>query len=162
MPWVQGRYEIGPRALGHRSLFAEPFNESTLQKLNSLKKRETYRPIAPICLERESREHFEVLGDHRHMLYTVKVTNPKLKAITHVDGTARLQTISNLECKITSDLLRVFGKHTGASVLCNTSLNYNGRGFINTMQHLVDFAEQNQIKSFVVNDFIYRRQPTIE
>lgn len=159
LPWVQGRYEIGPRALGHRSLFGEPFSEATRDKLNELKRREAYRPIAPICLTADQDKHFETVADHRHMLFTVKVKNSMLKAVTHVDGTARLQSIGPGECSNTARLLETFGKATGVSVVCNTSLNFSGKGFINRMADLVRFANAHSIGAFVVDHCIYRRRP---
>ncbi len=86
--WVQGRCEIGPRALGNRSLLAMPFTREMTSRLNSIKQREAFRPIAPICLEEDLSAHFESHEPSPYMLFFQRVKNGRLKAVTHVDGSA--------------------------------------------------------------------------
>jgi len=150
--WVQGRYEIGPRALGHRSILAAPFDCAMHTRLNQLKKRESYRPVAPICLEEDVSEHFQWTGASPYMLYFQKVKSDKLKAVTHVDGTARVQTVSPKDNDKMCRLLRAFRKETGFGVLCNTSLNFKGKGFINRSSDLMQFASQEDVDAVVVGD----------
>jgi len=157
--WVQGRYEIGPRALGNRSLLAAPFRDEMRSRLNEIKGRESYRPIAPVCLPEDGREHFGT--DHRlspHMLYFYRTRTPDLRAVTHVDGTARIQTVLSNENPSLNKLLQAFKKQTGYGVLCNTSLNYPGRGFINRSSDLFNYAALRGIDVVAVNRKLYMRR----
>jgi hydroxymethyl cephem carbamoyltransferase len=129
--WVQGKYEIGPRALGNRSLLAAPFSKDTTDRLNYIKQRESYRPVAPVCLEEQVSDWFDWRGPSPHMLYFQTVKSEKLRAVTHDDGSARTQTVNAGQNRPLYELLSAFARLTGVGVLCNTSLNYPGRGFIN-------------------------------
>jgi predicted NodU family carbamoyl transferase len=160
--WVQGRYEIGPRALGHRSLLAAPFESSMLTRLNALKRRESYRPIAPICLEEDVGEHFHWTGPSPYMLYFQKLKNDRLRAVTHVDGTARAQTVSEREDGRMHRLLHAFKKRTGVGVLCNTSLNFKGKGFINRSSDLLRFAHTEDVDVLVVKDEMLIRRAVFD
>lgn len=153
--WVQGKCEIGPRALGNRSIFAAPFLKTTTTKLNQIKNREHYRPIAPICLEEDAALHFEECTSSKFMLTFYTVTDPRLKAITHVDGTARVQTITYRDSPATYELLKNFKEATDVGVLCNTSLNFSGSGFINNRTDLERFCIKHNIMTFVINDTMY-------
>ncbi|KPX12204.1 3'-hydroxymethylcephem-o-carbamoyltransferase [Pseudomonas amygdali pv. dendropanacis] len=150
--WTQGHCEIGPRALGNRSILAAPFTENTRDRLNSIKQREGFRPIAPICLEEEFAEHFGWSKPSPYMLHFQQVRNPDLKAITHVDGTARVQTVSASQNPVMHKLLGEFRKLSGCGVLCNTSLNFNGTGFINRTSDLYRYAIENDVDAFVYDD----------
>jgi predicted NodU family carbamoyl transferase len=88
--WVSGKYEIGPRALGNRSILAAPFEDSTRMRLNEIKQREQFRPIAPVCLEEEATRWFGCDHASPYMLYTHRVRTDALVAVTHVNGTARI------------------------------------------------------------------------
>ena len=188
--WVQGRWEIGPRALGNRSLLAEPYSIATKDKLNRIKQRENYRPIAPCCREEDLASLRGVLrwhqvgqgaggGDHLprgavdrgaagveldrddfpdpHMLYFRRVRSPRLGAITHVDGSARVQSVTAAANPELHSLLNAFAAETGLGVLCNTSLNHNRRGFINRMSDLIRHCEDRQVEHMVVGDRWYQR-----
>lgn len=157
VPWVQGRYEIGPRALGHRSLLASPLASRNKDRLNEIKGREAYRPIAPCCLAEELDEWFETAIDDPHMLYFSRVKSSRLPAVTHVDGTSRLQSVHEEADPILYQLLRECRQRFGAGVLCNTSLNFRGSGFINSMSDLIVFCESRGIDQFVVGDVHYCR-----
>jgi predicted NodU family carbamoyl transferase len=156
--WVQGRYEIGPRALGHRSLLAAPFKESTRDMLNRIKHREWFRPVAPICREEDAAEYFEWSGPSPHMLYFQRVKSRQLAAVTHVDGTARIQTVRAEVDALTHSLLSEFKSRTGVGVLCNTSLNFPSRGFINRTSHLVTFAKRTGLPAMVIGNSVYRQK----
>lgn len=154
--FLHGRTEAGPRALGHRSLLAAPFTKEMTHRLNVIKGREGFRPIAPIVLAEDASKHFSLTYPSPHMLHFSKVVDPRLQAITHVDGSARPQTVSDTdEPKITA-LLRAFRNATGAAVLCNTSLNFNGRGFINNAPDAVEYATDRELDGVVYGDY-YRR-----
>jgi hydroxymethyl cephem carbamoyltransferase len=160
--WVQGRSEIGPRALGHRSLLAEPFSAATRDRLNRIKGRETFRPIAPCCtlgdVGRISPDTFE----DPFMLYFRPMTDARLGAVTHVDGSARVQTVSQDTNARLHRLILEFGRQAGVAVLCNTSLNRKGCGFINRSSTLFDYCSRNGIHDAVVNDTWFSYQPVLE
>lgn len=155
--WVQGRCEIGPRALGNRSILASPFCQTTTRKLNNIKQRENYRPIAPMCLEEDASQHFENCEVSKYMLFFYRVINPKLQAITHTDGTARVQTVAHDDNPILHSLLTAFKEISGVGVLCNTSLNFSGTGFINNRSDVEKFCTDNEISTFVIDDTMYTR-----
>lgn len=155
---VQGNCEIGPRALGNRSLIAAPFKKEMHARLNAIKGRESYRPIAPICMEENVAEWFEWEGPSPYMLYFQKVKHPALKAITHVDGTARVQTVTAASNKRLYQILAAFKRHTGFGVLCNTSLNFNGRGFINNFEDLAQYATDKALDGFILEDRLFVKQ----
>lgn len=153
--WVSGKYEIGPRALGNRSILAAPFQESTRVRLNEIKQREQFRPIAPVCLEEDAARIFGCDHPSQFMLYTHRVRSDELAAITHVNGTARIQTVSSETNRKLYELLIAFKARTGYGVLCNTSLNFNGRGFINKIADLSSYAVQHNLDGFVVEGRTY-------
>jgi len=153
--WVSGKYEIGPRALGNRSILAAPFKESTRVRLNEIKRREQFRPIAPVCLEEESARWFGCDRSSPFMLYTHRARTDALAAVTHVNGTARIQTVSSVTNRNLYDLLIAFKARTGYGVLCNTSLNFNGRGFINKITDLSRYVVEHNLDGFVVDGQSY-------
>jgi hydroxymethyl cephem carbamoyltransferase len=150
--WVQGRWEIGPRALGARSIIAEPFEARTRDRLNEIKQREGFRPIAPCCRLEDAGKAFTDDSEDPFMLYFRSVKMEELEAITHVDGSARAQTVTPEANKPLYDLLSAFAERTGIGVLCNTSLNFKGFGFINRMSDLVKYCETRGIPEIVVGD----------
>ena len=156
--WVGGRYEIGPRALGNRSVLAAPFRESTRTRLNEIKQREQFRPIAPVCLQEDAKEWFGCDHESPYMLFTYRTTTDALAAVTHVNGTARIQTVHSTTNKDLHDLLVAFKVRTGYGVLCNTSLNFHGKGFINNMSDLDAYATHQGLDGFVVEGLAYLRK----
>jgi predicted NodU family carbamoyl transferase len=159
--WVSGRYEIGPRALGNRSILAAPFRASTRERLNVIKQREQFRPIAPVCLEEDAEKWFGCNHPSPFMLYTYRASTNDLAAVTHVNRTARIQTVSALTNRALFDLLTAFKALTGYGVLCNTSLNFKSKGFINTTSDLSDYTLQHQLDGFVVDGQIYMRKTSV-
>lgn len=153
--WVSGKYEIGPRALGNRSILAAPFQESTRVRLNEIKQREQFRPIAAVCLEEEAARWFGCDQASPFMLFTHRVRTNALAAVTHVNGTARIQTVSSVTNRNLYELLIAFKARTGYGVLCNTSLNFNGRGFINKIGDLSAYAVKHNLDGFVVEGRTY-------
>jgi len=153
--WVSGKYEIGPRALGNRSILAAPFQESTRVRLNEIKQREQFRPIAPVCLEEEAARWFACDQASPFMLYTHRVRTNALAAVTHVNGTARIQTVSSVTNRNLYELLIAFKARTGYGVLCNTSLNFKGRGFVNKIDDLSAYAVKHNLDGFVIEGRSY-------
>ncbi|GAA2612719.1 carbamoyltransferase C-terminal domain-containing protein [Actinomadura fulvescens] len=156
--WVRGRYEIGPRALGHRSLLAAPFDARSRDVLNRIKGREDYRPVGPCCRHEELHEWFDDAIEDPYMLYVSPVRTSALPAVTHVDGSARVQSVRAAQEPALHRLLTEFRRTTGYGVLCNTSLNFQGRGFVNTMSELVAYCELRGIDEIVVDDVRYSRR----
>lgn len=153
--WVSGKYEIGPRALGNRSILAAPFDDNTRVRLNEIKQREQFRPIAPVCLEEDAAQWFGCDHTSPFMLYTYRARTDALTAVTHVNGTARIQTVSSESNRSLYELLVAFKARTGYGVLCNTSLNFNGRGFINKIKDLSAYAMEHNLDGFVVEGRAY-------
>lgn len=153
--WVNGKYEIGPRALGNRSILAEPFQDSTRVRLNEIKQREQFRPIAPVCMAEDAEKLFSCDRSSPFMLYTKLVSTDNLAAVTHVNGTARVQTVSSETNNHLYNLLIEFKRLTGFGVLCNTSLNFNGKGFINNISDLADYTVEHKLDGFVIKERCY-------
>lgn len=158
--WVQGRCEIGPRALGNRSILASPLTKRMHSRLNAIKAREGFRPIAPICLEEEVGRLFDCSEPSPHMLYFQRVKSEVIPAVTHVDGSARLQSVNSMQNPQAHALLSAFRKRTGVGVLCNTSLNFKGTGFINRMSDLQRFAREYGLDGYVVGKTYYKLNET--
>jgi carbamoyltransferase len=130
--FLNGRAELGPRALGNRSILAPAGSAYMKDILNKIKKREAYRPVSPICLEERASEIFEpgirddyMLFDHRVKKDWVGI----IPAVCHLDKTARLQTVSSEGNAVITELLTAYEKLSGIPLLCNTSANHNGKGF---------------------------------
>lgn len=156
--WAHGRYEIGPRALGNRSILSAPFKDEARIRLNEIKQREQFRPIAPVCLREDAETWFGCDHDSPHMLYTYRATTGDLRAVTHVNGTARLQTVTPDSNRRLHALLIAFKARTGYGVLCNTSLNFKGKGFINNLTDLDVYAAEHGLDGFVVEGRAYLRK----
>lgn len=153
--WVNGKCEIGPRALGNRSILASPFQDSTRVRLNEIKQREQFRPIAPVCLEEDAARWFGCDRSSPFMLYTQPVSTNALAAVTHVNGTARIQTVSSVSNIHLHELLSAFKARTGYGVLCNTSLNFKERGFINNIADLTTYTIEHGLDGFVIEGKSY-------
>ncbi|MBB4263088.1 nodulation protein NodU [Bradyrhizobium sp. CIR3A] len=130
--FLSGRAELGPRALGGRSILAAPTSPAMKDHLNDIKRRENFRPVAPICLEDRAPEIFSPGTPDPYMLFdhqTRAEWRDKIPAVVHLDGSARLQTISRNSPHKVAELLVEFEQLTGIPLLCNTSANLHGRGF---------------------------------
>lgn len=133
---LSGRAEIGPRALGNRSILAPAVDPLMKDRLNAAKERAHYRPVAPICLASRASEVFDPGGDDRYMLFEHRLRpgwDERIPAVVHLDGTARLQTIEPAASS-TGRILEAYEQLSGIPVLCNTSANLNGRGFFPDVQ----------------------------
>ncbi|MYW89288.1 carbamoyltransferase [Amycolatopsis rubida] len=128
---VDGPAELGPRALGHRSIIAPAGDEAMRDRLNAIKGREWYRPVAPVCLENRAPEVFSPGTRDPYMLFDHFVRpewQGKIPAVAHLDGSARLETVG-ADNPLLERLLTAYEARTGIPVLCNTSANHPGRGF---------------------------------
>ncbi|MDA9653392.1 hypothetical protein N9T29_00565 [Candidatus Pelagibacter sp.] len=132
--WFQGGSEYGPRALGNRSLLADSRNPKMQDIVNErIKHREKYRPFAPAVLEEDYKKYFKLNRPSPYMLLVAKVNKPKLiPSVTHVDGTARVQTVNIDQNKIFYRLIKEFKKITGISCILNTSFNDQGEPIVET------------------------------
>ena len=153
--WVDGRAEIGPRALGARSILGDPRNIKTKDELNKIKKRQWWRPVAPIIIEEKLPEWFEENISSPYMLQACKIKADKrslVPAVVHEDGSARMQTLSKEEGK--ERLLRLmeeFDEQYGIPIICNTSLNDKGEPIINTFEEAINFALRKKIHIMFFN-----------
>jgi carbamoyltransferase len=130
--FLSGRAELGPRALGHRSILAPAVNGRMKDVLNRVKERESYRPVSPICLEDRATDIFYPGSPDPYMLFDHRVAErwqARTPAICHLDGTARLQTISRDDSVEVVEALNGYSAASGVPLLCNTSANRKGRGF---------------------------------
>lgn len=140
---ANGRAEFGPRALGNRSLLADPRGGDIKSDLNEIKKRQKFRPFAPIILEEFASHYFEMPCERiPYMQFVVKCKFPELfPAIVHHDGTSRVQTVNRDDHPGLYRLLRLFYDATGCPMLVNTSLNIKGQPIVNTVADAEDFAK---------------------
>ena len=149
---ASGSAEFGPRALGNRSLLADPRTPEMKDKVNEIKKRQMYRPFAPVILEEHADIHFKLnsKNNYKFMQYAVDVISDAFPATTHVDNTARVQTVS-YTAKTHSrirDILECWFERTGCPALLNTSLNIKGRPMVNTVDHAKEFTNEYGIKVY--------------
>jgi carbamoyltransferase len=130
--WFQGRMEWGPRALGARSILADPRNEENWQRVNlKIKFRESFRPFAPAVLAERAPDWFEIDRESPYMLLVCQVRGDRrIPAVTHVDGSARLQTVTHEASPDFYDLLSEFERQTGCPILINTSFNVRGEPIV--------------------------------
>ncbi|HUI41271.1 MAG TPA: carbamoyltransferase [Terriglobia bacterium] len=164
--WYHGRFEWGPRALGHRSILADPGNPEMKDIVNAkIKFREPYRPFAPSVLAERAEDYFDLpnAAQHypaRYMLYVVPVKpdqQQKLPAITHVDGTGRLQTVFRDQSPRYYDLIQRFGQATGLPVVLNTSFNLKGEPIVTTPANAFNTFSKSEMDALVLENFIVEK-----
>ncbi|MEI3807904.1 carbamoyltransferase C-terminal domain-containing protein [Agrobacterium sp. CCNWLW32] len=159
----QGKSEFGPRALGHRSLIAIPRDRQIWNHINrTVKGREDFRPFAPVVLDCDAPTYFEMADASPFMLRVVKVRDHYrdiLGAVTHVDGTARVQTISESSSETLAELLKELKRRGLPPVLLNTSLNFSGEPIVETPAEAVEFLLMRPIAGMILNDmFVWRKK----
>ncbi|MDP3725169.1 MAG: carbamoyltransferase N-terminal domain-containing protein [Nanoarchaeota archaeon] len=161
--WFQGRFEWGPRALGNRSILADPRRADMKDIVNTkIKFREPYRPFAPSVLAEYAEEYFEIPNAKKHyparfMLYVVPVKKEKreiVPAITHVDGTARPQLVFEEESPRYSRLIRAFAEKTGVPLIMNTSFNLKGEPIVNTPEEAYSTFMRSGLDVLVLENFV--------
>ena len=139
---ANGRAEFGPRALGNRSIFADPRGTEVKDTVNLIKLRQQYRPFAPVVLEEYFRYYYDVpiqVKDAKYMQYVFKNTYSDFPAVTHVDRTSRIQTVNKLDHPMLHELLTQFYNKTGCPMLLNTSLNIKGQPIVNDEKDVTEF-----------------------
>jgi carbamoyltransferase len=144
---LSGRAELGPRALGHRSIIAPATSVDMQDRLNAMKKREPYRPVAPVCLESRAQEIFRPGTPDPYMLFDHEVRNhwlDRVPAIVHADRTARLQTVGPDNTPL-YELLTAYDRLSGIPVLCNTSANLSERGFFPDAASAMEWGEASYV-----------------
>jgi carbamoyltransferase len=158
--WFQGAMEFGPRALGARSILASPINASMQDRLNDIKDREDFRPVAPVVLEEDAGEWFVDAQVSPFMLFVFDVRADKagrIPAVRHVDGTARVQTINRTQHPLYYDLLRAFKRRTGVPVLVNTSFNVRGEPIVCTPRDAVSAFFASPLDALVIGSFLLEK-----
>ena len=184
--WFQGRMEWGPRALGNRSILADPRNSEMQKKLNlKIKFREGFRPFAPSVLEEDTQEYFDTKYKSPYMLFTAPVAQRRrlplapihaslserlntprsdLPAITHLDYSARLQTVSRATNVRFFDLLQAFKKETGYGILVNTSFNVRGEPIVMTPEEAYRCFMDTHMDYLVLGSVLLSKeaQPKVE
>lgn len=150
----QGRSEFGPRALGNRSILADPRSNSMKQFINlEIKKREWFRPFGATVLEEDANEWFDIEGKSPFMLYTYNVKHPdKVPAICHVDNTCRIQTIDRLTNELFYNIISLFKDKTGVPMLLNTSFNGADEPIIETPEDAMNFFKNSNIDIIILED----------
>ena len=150
---ANGRAEFGPRALGNRSLCADPRGPKVKDKMNTIKNRQKFRPFAPMILEEHVHEYLDMPGGITHapyMQFVAHCKKPKeFPAIIHEDGTSRVQTVRKDEHPDLHKLLTLFYKKTGCPMMLNTSLNIKGQPIVNDEKDAEDFAKHYGVKVHV-------------
>ncbi len=159
--WYQGRMEFGPRALGSRSILASPIQASMQARLNEVKDREDFRPVAPVVLEEDASEWFEDARYSPFMLFVHKVRPEKasaIPAVCHVDGTARIQTVNRNQHPDYYDLLKAFKKRTGVPVLVNTSFNTLGKPIVCTPRDALECFWSSPFDVLVMGSYLIEKR----
>lgn len=147
---AHGRAEFGPRALGNRSILADPRGDTIKDRVNDIKHRQRFRPFAPVILEDLAHDFFEMPVDTSpYMQFTAKCRNPELfPAICHVDGSSRVQTVNFVQNPLMYRILYNFYKKTGCPMLLNTSLNIKGEPLVNTWDDALRFQNKYKVRMF--------------
>jgi len=159
--WFQGRMEFGPRALGGRSILASPLAASMQARLNEIKDREDFRPVAPVVLEEEADKWFVNADVSPFMLFVYDMRPEKaglIPAVRHVDGTARVQTINRAPHALYYDLLRAFARRTGVPVLVNTSFNTRGEPIVCTPRDAIECFWTSPLDALVIGSFLLEKR----
>ncbi len=168
--WFQGQMEWGPRALGARSILANPCNPKAKELLNSkVKHREKFRPFAPVVCHEDAQEYFECDNpipaptDFMLMVYPIRKEYwDKVPAVTHVDGTGRLQTIKKEQNPAYYKLIKEFGKLSGIPMLINTSFNIRGEPIVCTPEDAYKCMMGTEIDCLIIGSFLIKRQDNIK
>ena len=158
--WMQGAFEAGPRSLGCRSILADPRTRRSLIKLNRIKEREMWRPIAPSVLIERYSDYFEGNPDSKYFMnvatFVKEEQRKNIKAVVHVDNTARPQVVTENQSKFYG-LLHAFYELTGVPVLCNTSFNSCGEPLVNTPQNALECFLKKNIDVLVIENLVIEK-----
>jgi carbamoyltransferase len=158
--WYQGRMEFGPRALGSRSILASPINPDMQARLNEVKDREDFRPVAPVVLEEDAPGWFKDARYSPFMLFVYPVRESaaeRIPAVRHVDGTARIQTVNRDQHPRYYELLKEFKKLTGVPVLVNTSFNTLGKPIVSTPRDAIECFWSSPFDALVIGSYLIEK-----
>ena len=157
--WYQGKMEWGPRALGNRSILADPRRKEMKDVLNEkIKHRESFRPFAPSILEEHVSEYFDINISSPFMLMVAPVKKPEvIPAVTHVDGTGRLQTVSKNTNLLYYKLINRFFEMTGVPVIINTSMNVKGEPIVNTPEQAYNMLMKTDMDALFMGNFLVKK-----
>ncbi|MEU6095161.1 carbamoyltransferase C-terminal domain-containing protein [Streptomyces sp. NPDC047079] len=158
--WFQGRSEYGPRALGHRSLLAHPGHAGNLERLNDVKGREQFRPVAPMVSVDRAAEIFDGPLPSPYMLFVHDVARQwrdRIPAVVHVDGTARIQTVDPATEPLVARMLGEFERLTGLPVVVNTSLNTAGRPMVDDPRDALECFGSSPVDLLAIGPYAVRR-----
>ncbi|MGZ5135110.1 MAG: carbamoyltransferase C-terminal domain-containing protein, partial [Flavitalea sp.] len=159
--WFNGRAEFGPRALGARSIIADPRRNDAKELLNSkIKRRESFRPFAPSILKEYVPEYFEVMDEVPFMEKVFPIKKEKqhlIPAVTHADGTGRLQTVDKVVAPRYYQLIEIFRQKTGVPILLNTSFNEN-EPIVNSPEQALDCFLRTNMDMLVLENCVVERQ----
>jgi carbamoyltransferase len=161
--WFQGRLEFGPRALGNRSILADPRRVETKDLVNnSIKFRENWRPFAPACLVEEAGNYFQGCTEAPFMIVTYEVKPDKrsiIPAVTHVDNSARVQTVSQATNPRFHALIKEFGRRTGVPVIMNTSFNLKGEPIVCSPEDALKTFYSSGLDFLVLGNYVVAKDP---
>lgn len=164
--WFQAGSEFGPRALGHRSLLADARSDANQWRLNEVKGREQFRPLAPMVLAERAAEIFaDGPLPSPWMLFTHRIHEgwqPRIPAVCHVDGTARIQTVDRADDPLTARMLDAFDQRTGVPVVINTSLNTAGRPMVDAPREALELFGSAPVDALAIGGFLVRRPALYE
>jgi carbamoyltransferase len=159
--WFQGRSEYGPRALGHRSLLAHPGYAANLERMNDVKGREQFRPVAPMVLAERAPEIFgrgPIPSPYMLFVHDVAADwRDRIPTVTHVDGTARIQTVHRDDEPLVARMLECFERRTGLPVVVNTSLNTAGRPMVDDPRDALECFGSAPVDLLAIGPFVVRR-----
>ncbi len=159
--WFQGRMEFGPRALGSRSILADARNPDNRSVVNlKIKFRESFRPFAPTVLEDRTADYFSPARPSPYMLFvaTVREDKREIPSVTHLDGSARLQTVSREQNALYYDLIKEFDRQTGCPVIINTSFNVRGEPIVCTPEHALRCFMRTEMDYLVIGSYIVSKE----
>ena len=158
--WFQGRMEFGPRALGSRSILASPLHAQMQRRLNELKDREDFRPVAPAVLEEAAGEWFEDCANSPFMLFVHRVPperRSRIPAACHADGTARVQTVSRLHNPLYHDTIAAFAERAGVPVVINTSFNTRGKPIVCTPRDALECFFTSPLDVLAIGPYVVEK-----
>ncbi|MFA9441922.1 carbamoyltransferase C-terminal domain-containing protein, partial [Uliginosibacterium sp. sgz301328] len=165
--WFQGRMEFGPRALGARSILASPIHADMQARLNEIKDREDFRPVAPVVMEERAADWFRCVRPSGRvapfMLFIFEVIEEqasRIPAVCHVDGTARVQTVNRRQHPLYYDLLAAFERFTDVPILVNTSFNTRGEPIVCTPRDAVECFWTSPLDALVIGSFLLEKVPS--
>ena len=159
--WFQGRMEFGPRALGNRSILAPPYPASIKDQVNrDVKHRETFRPFAPAVIEEKYDDYFEKCANSKYMLVNTLIKSEslsKIPAVSHIDHTARVQTVSEASNEKFYNLIKHFGDKTGVPVVLNTSFNDRNMPIVCTPTNAIECFLNTDMNYLVIGDYLLKK-----